>query len=65
MTTFKITLEYDGTRYSGWQIQQNARTIMGEIRKAALQIFDGEIDIRVRDEPMRACTRSHKSCTSR
>jgi len=45
MTTFKITLEYDGTRYSGWQIQQNARTVMGEIRKAALQIFDGEIDI--------------------
>jgi len=45
MTTFKITLEYDGTRYSGWQIQKNARTVMGEIRKAALQIFDGEIDI--------------------
>ena len=45
MTTFKITLEYDGTRYSGWQIQQNARTVMGEIRKAALQVFDGEIDI--------------------
>src|SRR5437762_2227675 len=45
MTTFKITLEYDGTRYSGWQIQQNARTVMGEIRKAALQIFDGEIDM--------------------
>src|SRR5207244_10744077 len=45
MTTFKITIEYDGTRYSGWQIQKNARTVMGEIRKAALQIFDGEIDI--------------------
>ncbi len=45
MTTFKITLEYDGTRYSGWQIQKNARTVMGEIRKAALQVFDGEIDI--------------------
>ncbi len=40
MTTFKITLEYDGTRYSGWQIQKNARTVMGEIRKAAENIFD-------------------------
>ncbi len=39
MTTFKITLEYDGTRYSGWQVQKNARTVMGEIRKAAEQIF--------------------------
>jgi len=45
MTTFKITLEYDGTRYSGWQIQKNARTVMGEIRKAALQVFDGEIEM--------------------
>jgi len=26
---FKITLEYDGTRYSGWQIQKNARTVGG------------------------------------
>ena len=39
MTTFKITLEYDGTRYSGWQEQKNARTVMGEVRKAAEQIF--------------------------
>src|SRR2546426_3980920 len=45
MTTFKITLEYDGTRYSGWQIQKNVRTVMGEIRKAAQQIFDGDIEI--------------------
>jgi tRNA pseudouridine38-40 synthase len=28
---FKLTLEYAGTRYSGWQIQKNARTIQGEI----------------------------------
>ena len=45
MTTFKVTLEYDGTRYSGWQIQQNARTVMGEIRKAAEQIFKGDFDM--------------------
>jgi tRNA pseudouridine38-40 synthase len=30
----KLTLEYAGTRYSGWQIQQNARTVQGEIEKA-------------------------------
>jgi tRNA pseudouridine38-40 synthase len=31
---FKLTVEYAGTRYSGWQIQQNARTIQGEIEEA-------------------------------
>jgi tRNA pseudouridine38-40 synthase len=45
MMTFKIKLEYDGTRYSGWQEQKNARTVMGEIRKAAEQIFKGDLEI--------------------
>jgi tRNA pseudouridine38-40 synthase len=31
---FKLTLEYAGTRYSGWQVQKNARTIQGEIERA-------------------------------
>ena len=31
MPRFKLTLEYAGTRYSGWQIQKNARTVQGEI----------------------------------
>ena len=30
----KLTIEYAGTRYSGWQIQTNARTIQGEIERA-------------------------------
>ena len=34
MPRFKLTIEYAGTRYSGWQIQQNARTIAGEIERA-------------------------------
>src|SRR5215475_14169847 len=45
MMTFKIVLEYDGTRYSGWQEQKNARTIMGEIRKAAAQVFQSDFEI--------------------
>jgi tRNA pseudouridine38-40 synthase len=32
---FKLTIEYAGTRYSGWQIQKNARTVAGEIDQAA------------------------------
>ena len=35
---FKLTLEYAGTRYSGWQIQKNARTIQGEIDRAIREI---------------------------
>src|SRR5213593_4707304 len=34
MPRFKVYLEYLGTRYSGWQIQKNARSVQGEIRQA-------------------------------
>src|SRR5437867_1173694 len=34
MPRFKLTIEYAGTRYSGWQIQMNARTVQGEIDRA-------------------------------
>jgi tRNA pseudouridine38-40 synthase len=30
----KLTIEYAGTRCSGWQIQKNARTVQGEIDRA-------------------------------
>src|SRR5688572_11067420 len=30
----KLTLEYAGTRYSGWQIQKNARTVQGELERS-------------------------------
>jgi len=42
----KLTIEYAGTRYSGWQIQQNARTIQGELERAiraATDIDDFEL----------------------
>jgi tRNA pseudouridine38-40 synthase len=35
---FKLTIEYAGTRYSGWQIQQNAKTVQGEIDRAVRQV---------------------------
>lgn len=34
MPRFRLVIEYAGTRYSGWQIQKNARTIQGEIDRA-------------------------------
>ena len=35
---FKLTIEYAGTRYSGWQIQKNARTIQGELDRAIREV---------------------------
>lgn len=34
---YKLTIEYDGTRYCGWQIQPNARTVQGELIAAIQQ----------------------------
>jgi len=42
---WKVTIEYDGTKYSGWQEQRNARTVQGEIRKAAEEFFGGKVDV--------------------
>lgn len=39
MPRFKLTIEYEGTRYSGWQAQKNARTVQGELIGAARQVF--------------------------
>jgi tRNA pseudouridine38-40 synthase len=38
MPRFKLTIEYAGTRYSGWQIQKNARTVQGELDRAIREI---------------------------
>jgi len=37
---YKVTLEYEGTRYSGWQVQKNARTVQGELQRAFRTVFD-------------------------
>ncbi len=34
MSNFKLTIEYDGTAYHGWQRQKNDRTVQGEIERA-------------------------------
>ena len=35
----KLTLSYDGTNFGGWQVQDNARTVQGEIEKVNEKIF--------------------------
>ena len=43
MPTYRLTIEYDGTRYRGWQEQKNARTVAGELR-AAIERVAGRIE---------------------
>ncbi|MEW6128247.1 MAG: tRNA pseudouridine(38-40) synthase TruA [Acidobacteriota bacterium] len=45
MPTWKLTIEYEGTRYHGWQEQKNARTIAGEIRRAAEDFFKAPVEL--------------------
>ena len=39
MPRLRLTLEYAGTRYSGWQIQKNAKTVQGELNAAIRQVL--------------------------
>jgi tRNA pseudouridine38-40 synthase len=41
LQTWKLTLAYDGTDFSGWQVQPEERTIQGELQ-AALGRITGE-----------------------
>jgi tRNA pseudouridine38-40 synthase len=38
---FKLTLQYDGTDFHGWQIQEQLRTVQGELTKA-LSLIEGK-----------------------
>src|SRR5262245_30168667 len=38
MARFKLFIEYAGTKYSGWQIQKNARTVQGEITRVVGEV---------------------------
>jgi tRNA pseudouridine38-40 synthase len=43
MPRFRLLIEYNGTRYSGWQVQRNARTVQGDLL-AAVQKVTGRRD---------------------
>lgn len=45
MTNFKLLIQYDGTDFHGWQVQENARTIQGELERV-IGSLEGE-DVKV------------------
>lgn len=45
MKNIKLTLEYDGTNYGGWQKQSNNKTIQGELEKAISKATGEEVEV--------------------
>ncbi|CAN5237333.1 tRNA pseudouridine(38-40) synthase TruA [soil metagenome] len=42
---FKLLIQYDGTDFHGWQVQENHRTVQGELERTLSLIEDAEVNI--------------------
>jgi len=42
---FRLLIEYDGSAFNGWQIQNDQITVQGEIEKALKQVYSNHIGI--------------------
>lgn len=45
MIRYKLTFEYDGAEFSGWQKQPDARTVEGVVEKAFSTLFRCDVDV--------------------
>lgn len=45
MRNFKLTIEYDGTNYLGWQRQTNGDTIQGKLENALQRLFNRKVSL--------------------
>lgn len=45
MRNIKLTIEYDGKEFHGWQKQPNRLNIQGEIEKAIERITGEQVDL--------------------
>ena len=49
---YQITIEYDGTKYVGWQFQKNGLSIQGSFRKKLKKLFKKKLKLLVPEEQM-------------
>lgn len=42
---FKLVIQYDGTDFHGWQVQENDRTIQGELERVIGMLVDVEVAV--------------------
>ena len=52
MFRYQIIIEYDGTNYSGWQSQKNAKSIQNEIETILSKILKKKLKLMVLVELM-------------
>lgn len=46
MKNYKLTIQYDGSRYSGWQVQGNTgTTIQGKLQQVLSRLDGGEVEL--------------------
>jgi len=45
MPTWRLDVEYEGTRYAGWQRQPHARTVQGELARAAEEFLQTKVEV--------------------
>lgn len=45
MTNFKLLIQYDGTDFHGWQVQENDRTIQGELQRVINTLEGAEVTV--------------------
>jgi tRNA pseudouridine38-40 synthase len=42
---FRLLIQYDGTDFHGWQVQENSRTIQGEMERVIGMLDDDEVNV--------------------
>ena len=42
---FKLTIQFDGTDFHGWQIQEKQRTVQGELERVIGMLEDAEVNV--------------------
>jgi len=45
MTNFKLLIQYDGTDFHGWQVQENDRTIQGELQRVIGMLEGADVTV--------------------